>query len=61
MPVLLLVEVEWDAMLSWQLIANSCDVATLGSATRRFALPDLAALSCYPHILAVYDDDPAGD
>ena len=35
--------------------------ATLGSAARRFALPDLAALTRYPRILAVYDDDPAGD
>jgi hypothetical protein len=36
-------------------------VTTLGSASRRAGLFDLACLARYPSITAVYDDDPAGD
>jgi hypothetical protein len=66
-PNLLLTEGEWDCMLAWQFSIALCDrgvyfdVATLGSASNRAALPDLVALARYPRILAVYDDDPAGD
>jgi len=54
-------------MLAWQFTDDICNVATLGSASNRAALPDLAArlysaaLTRYPRILAVYDADPAGD
>jgi hypothetical protein len=72
-PTLLLTEGEWDCMLAWQLSLELCDrgvyfdTATLGSASNRLArlyttaLPELVALARYPRILAVYDDDPAGD
>ena len=48
-------------MLSWQLVHHLCDVASLGSATNRASLPELASLASYPQILAIYDLDSAGD
>jgi len=48
-------------MLVWQKANDLCDVATLGSASNRIDLPDFAALSRYSRILAVYDNDSAGD
>jgi hypothetical protein len=60
-PLLLLAEGEWDAMLAWQQAGDLCDVATLGGAANKPCLADLARLSAYAAILAVYDDDPAGE
>jgi hypothetical protein len=61
LPILLLTEGEFDCMLAWQHVRDLCDVATLGSASNRASFPDLAALTRYPRIFAVYDSDPAGD
>jgi len=41
--VLILTDGEWDCMLAWQHALDLCDVATLGSASNRATLPDLAA------------------
>jgi hypothetical protein len=60
-PVLLLVEGEFDAVLTWQLAHDLCDIATLGSASNRPGLGGLVELTHYRAVLSVYDDDPAGD
>jgi hypothetical protein len=61
LPALLLAEGEWDAMLCWQLANDVCAAGRLGSASAWPSYTDLAALTPYAHILAVYDDDPAGE
>jgi DNA primase len=61
LPVLLLVEGEWDAMLVWEYAPDLCDSATLGGASAKLDLLDLSLLTRYAAILAVYDDDAAGD
>ena len=60
-PVLMLVEGEWDCMLTWKEAAGLCDVGTLGSGKNRADVVDLAALARYPAVLVVYDMDQAGD
>jgi len=60
LPVLLLVEGEFDAMLAWQAGHDLCDVASLGAARNRvntLAAVDMAKAWV---ILAVRDDDPTG-
>jgi hypothetical protein len=61
MPVLLLTEGEWDAMLVWEYAPDLCDAATLGGAASKLDLLDLSLLTRYAAIIAVYDDDAAGD
>ncbi len=61
LPVLLLVEGEWDAMLTWQWCQDFCDVSTLGGAQSHFDAYDLAVLIRYQAILVVHDADAAGD
>lgn len=61
MPVLLLVEGEWDAMLAWQWCQDFCDVSTLGGAQAHFDALDLAVLIQYQAVLVVYDADAAGE
>jgi hypothetical protein len=58
MPVLLLIEGEWDAMLVWEYAPDLCDAATLGGAGAKL---DLSLLTRYAAIYVVYDDDAAGD
>jgi hypothetical protein len=60
MPVLLLAEGEFDAVLAWQAAGDLCDVATLGGAKHRLDALDAAALARAWAILAVYDVDCAG-
>jgi len=60
-PVLMLVEGEWDCMLTWKEAAGLCDVGTLGSGRSRADVVDLVALARYPAVLVVYDMDQAGD
>jgi DNA primase len=61
LPVLFLVEGEWDAMLVWEYAPDLCDAATLGGAGSKLDLLDLSLLTRYAAIIAVYDDDAAGD
>jgi hypothetical protein len=61
LPVLFLVEGEWDAMLVWEYAPDLCDAATLGGAGAKLDLLDLSLLTRYAAIIAVYDDDAAGD
>jgi DNA primase len=61
MPVLLLVEGEWDAMLTWQWCQDFCDVGTLGGAQAHLDAFDLALLTRYAAILVVHDGDQAGE
>lgn len=61
MPVLLLTEGEWDAMLAWEYAPDLCDAATLGGAGAKLDLLDLSLLTRYAAIIAIYDDDAAGD
>jgi DNA primase len=61
LPVLFLVEGEWDAMLVWEYAPDLCDVATLGGAGAKLDLLDLSLLTRYAAIIAVYDNDAAGD
>jgi len=61
LPVLLLTEGEWDAMLLWQYCQDLCDVSTLGGAQAHFDAFDLAVLIRYQSVLVVHDADAAGD
>jgi len=61
LPVLLLVEGEWDAMLAWQWCQDFCDVSTLGGAQSHFDALDLAVLIQYQAVLVVHDADAAGE
>jgi CHC2 zinc finger len=60
-PVLMLVEGEWDAMLTWQWCLDLCDVSTLGGAQAHLDVSDLITLSRYLAVTVVHDDDSAGD
>jgi len=60
-PVLLLTEGEWDAMLAWEYAPDLCDAATLGGAGAKLDLLDLSLLTRYAAVVAVYDDDAAGE
>lgn len=51
---------EFDCMLAWQHTHYQMDVGTLGGALTRPRFPDLALLSRYENIIAVYDSDSAG-
>jgi len=60
LPVLVLAEGEWDAMLLWEYCPDLCDVGTSGGAGARFDALDLALLTRYLAVLVVHDDDKAG-
>jgi DNA primase len=60
-PVLLLVEGEWDVMLTWQWCQDLCDVSTLGGAQSHLDMLDLLTLARYPAVIVLYDDDNAGN
>jgi hypothetical protein len=60
LPVLVLAEGEWDAMLLWEYCPDLCDVGTLGGAGSRFDALDLALLTHYLAVLVIHDDDKAG-
>jgi DNA primase len=59
--VLMLVEGEFDCLLAWQECRDLVDVATLGGARHRLASDDALQLLRYRRIIAVYDEDAAGD
>lgn len=59
-PVLLLVEGEFDCLLTWQECGDMVDVATLGGARHRLASDDALQFLRYRRIIAVYDEDEAG-
>lgn len=61
LPVLVLTEGEFDAMLLWECCPDFCDAGTLGGARAKFDALDLAQLTRYLVILAVHDDDQAGE
>ena len=61
LPVLFLVEGEWDCMLGWQEANDLADWATFGGAKHHPTAVGLAALGRYMTVFAVYDDDLAGD
>jgi hypothetical protein len=60
LPVLILVEGEFDVMLLWEYCPDFCDVGTLGGAGAKFDALDLALLTRYLAVLVVHDDDQAG-
>jgi hypothetical protein len=60
LPVLLLAEGEFDALLAWQAACDLCDVASLGGAKHRLDALDAATLAGAWIVLAVYDVDEAG-
>ena len=60
LPVLLLAEGEFDALLAWQAAHDLCDVASLGGAGQRLDALDAVALAGAWVVLAAYDADPAG-
>lgn len=60
LPVMMLTEGEFDAMLLWEYCADFCDAGTLGGACAKFDALDLAQLTRYLGVLAVHDDDQAG-
>jgi hypothetical protein len=60
-PVLLLVEGEWDVMLTWQWCQDLCDVSTLGGAQSHLNVLDLITLARYLAVIVIHDDDNAGD
>jgi len=59
-PVVVLAEGEFDAMLAHQAASDFCDVATLGGARHRLDSHDAALLAGASIIVAVLDDDEAG-
>ena len=59
-PVVVLAEGEFDAMLAHQAASEFCDVATLGGARHRLDSHDAAQLAGASIIVAVLDDDEAG-
>jgi len=61
LPVLVLTEGEFDAMLLWEYCPDFCDAGTLGGACAKFDALDLAQLMRYLAVLAVHDDDQAGE
>ncbi len=60
LPIILLVEGEFDALLAWQTAVGLCDVASLGGATHRVDVLDAVELVRAWLILVTYDDDAAG-
>ena len=60
LPVLVLAEGEFDAILLWEYCMDFCDVGTLGGAGTKFDVLDLALLTHYLGVLVVHDDDKAG-
>jgi len=60
LPILILTEGEWDAMLLWEHCADLCDIGTIGGAQAKFSSRYLTLLSQYLAILVVHDDDNAG-
>jgi len=61
LPVLILTEGEWDAMILWEHAMDLCDAGTIGGAQSKFDLLDMALLTRYQKIFVVHDDDKAGD
>jgi hypothetical protein len=61
LPVLILVEGEFDVMLLWEHCPDFCDASTLGGARAKFDVLDLALLTHYLAVLVVHDDDQAGE
>lgn len=61
LPILLLVEGEFDALLAWHSAGDMCDVATLGGARHRLDAHDAALLAPAWVILAALDNDAAAD
>jgi len=59
-PVVVLAEGEFDTMLAHQAASEFCDVATLGGARHRLDSHDAAKLAGASIIVAVLDDDEAG-
>jgi hypothetical protein len=60
-PALIMAEGEPDAILAWQSISDLADVATLGGAKHRIDALDAALLTGPWVILAIYDEDEAGE
>jgi hypothetical protein len=60
MPILILTEGEWDAMLLWEHCPDLCDAGTIGGARSHFDQLDLSLLARYLAVLVVHDDDKAG-
>jgi DNA primase len=61
LPILMLTEGEWDAMLLWEHCADLCDIGTIGGAQAKFSSLNLTLLSKYLAILVIHDDDNAGE
>jgi hypothetical protein len=61
LPALMITEGEFDAMLLWEYCPDFCDAGTLGGARAKFDALDLAQLTRYLAVLAVHDDDQAGE
>jgi len=59
-PIVVLAEGEFDTMLAHQSASEFCDVATLGGARHRLDSHDAALLAGASIIVAVLDDDEAG-
>ena len=59
-PIVVLAEGEFDTMLAHQAASSFCDVATLGGARHRLDSHDAALLAGASIIVAVLDDDEAG-
>lgn len=57
---LIVTEGEFDCMLTWQVIGHIADVVAVPGASTHLTVEDLAALARYERIIALYDNDKAG-
>lgn len=57
---LLVTEGEFDCMLTWQIVEHVADVVAVPGASTHLGVEDLALLARYRRIIALYDNDKAG-
>lgn len=57
---LIITEGEFDCMLAWQCLEDVADVVAVPGASTHLTMADLATLARYERIIAMYDNDKAG-
>lgn len=57
---LVVTEGEFDCMLTWQMVEDVADVVAVPGASTHMTMADLALLAGFERIIAMYDNDKAG-